>query len=174
MFRPVLRIGSYACAHSTKGVPMALTARDIMTPDPVTVTPETSIAAASKLMLERRFNGLPVVDEAGELKGILCQSDLVMQHKDIPVPSYFFLLDGYIPMQWPGKHEEEVQRMLAVTVGEAMTNNPRAVTPDTPVTELASLMVNKNFHTLPVVDKGKLVGVVGKEDMLRTIAHGQS
>lgn len=150
---------------------MTLTARDIMTSEPVTVTPETTIAEASKIMLDRRFNGLPVVDGEGRLAGIICQSDLVMQHKEIAVPSFFFLLDGFIPLQWPGKYEEQVQRMLALTVGEAMTARPRTVRPDTPVATIAALMVDEKYHTLPVVEDDQLVGVVGKEDMLRTIAR---
>ena len=150
---------------------MPLTAKDIMTLNPISVSPEMTIAEASKIMLDRRFNGLPVVDAEGAVKGIICQSDLVMQHKQFAVPSFFFLLDGYIPLQWPGKFEEQVQRMSAATVGEAMTPNPRTVTPDTPVEDIASLMVDEKYHTLPVVENGRLAGIVGKEDILRTMTH---
>jgi CBS domain-containing protein len=58
--------------------------------------------------------------------------------------------------------------MAATTVADAMTSNPVTVRPETGIEKLASLMVDKNFHTLPVVDKGQLVGVVGKEDILKT------
>ena len=54
------------------------TAKDIMTRDVVTVTPETDINAAAKILLDRDFNGLPVLDEEGRLVGVLCQSDLVV------------------------------------------------------------------------------------------------
>lgn len=150
---------------------MPLTARDIMTPDPVTVTPDTPIAQASKIMLEQRFNGLPVVDELGHLLGIICQSDLVMQQKKFSIPSFFFLLDGYIPLQSPKKFEEQLQRMAAAKVGELMTRNPRGITPDTPLDEIAALMVDDKYHTLPVLEGGKLIGVVGKEDILRTMVR---
>ena len=148
---------------------MPLTARDIMTPDPVTVTPETPIADASRILLERRFNGLPVVDDEGHLLGILCQSDLVMQQKKFSVPSFFFLLDGYIPLQSPRKFEEQLARMAAAQVGQLMSRHTRAITPDTPLDEIAALMVDDKFHTLPVLEQGKVVGVVGKEDVLRTM-----
>lgn len=148
---------------------MHIRARDIMTPSPVTVNPETSIAEASKLLVEHRFNGLPVVDQDGLLRGILCQSDLVMQHKRFEIPSFFFLFDGYIPLSLPQRMEEQIARMAAVNVGQAMTVNPRTITPDTALEEIASLMVDGKFHTLPVVENGKLVGVVGKEDVLRTL-----
>lgn len=62
--------------------------------------------------------------------------------------------------------------MSAVTVEDAMSDAPRTVTPDTPLEDIASLMVDDKFYTLPVVDNGKLVGVVGKEDVLRTLLAG--
>lgn len=150
---------------------MPLTARDIMTSTPVTVSPETSVTEASRILLDNRFNGLPVVDAAGTLLGIICQSDLVMQHKKFHVPSFFFLLDGFIPLQSPKKMEEQLERMSAATVGQAMTAHPRAIAPDTPLEQIADLMVDDKYHTLPVVENGKLVGVVGKEDVLRTLVR---
>lgn len=150
---------------------MALTARDIMTSTPITVTPETPIGEASRILLDNRFNGLPVVDDAGKLLGIICQSDLVMQHKEFHVPSFFFLLDGFIPLQSPRKMEEQLERMSAATVGQAMTTAPRTIAPDTPLEEIADLMVDDKYHTLPVIENGRLVGIVGKEDVLRTLVR---
>ncbi|MDP3285655.1 MAG: CBS domain-containing protein, partial [Desulfobacterales bacterium] len=65
--------------------------------------------------------------------------------------------------------EKEVQKIAATTVSHAMTSNPVTVRSDTPIEVVAALMVDNNFHTLPVVDEGKLVGIVGKEDVLRTL-----
>jgi CBS domain-containing protein len=56
-----------------------------------------------------------------------------------------------------------------MTVGDAMTRNPIAVKPDTGIEAIAGLMVDSNLHTLPVVDEGRLVGIIGKEDVLRTL-----
>lgn len=146
-----------------------LTARDIMTPHPVSVKVGTRVSDAARIMLEHHFNGLPVVEEDGTLRGVLCQSDLVVQHKKLRLPSYFVILDALIPLQSPGKFEEEVRRMAATTVEEAMTGAPRTVSPDTPMEELASLMAEEKYYTLPVVEEGRLVGVIGKEDVLRTL-----
>ncbi len=149
-----------------------LTARDIMTPHPLSVTVGAKVTEAARLMLEHHFNGLPVVDPGGPLRGVLSQSDLVMQHKKLSLPSYFVILDAIIPLGSPKKFEEEIKRMSAVTVEDAMSDAPRTVTPDTPLEDIASLMVDDKFYTLPVVDNGKLVGVVGKEDVLRTLLAG--
>ena len=146
-----------------------LTVKEIMTKDVITVSPDTEVAEAAKLLLEKGFNGVPVVDETGKLVGLLCQSDLVAQQKNFPVPSLFTLLDGVISFTSMKDIEKEVQKITAMTVADAMTPNPTTVGPDTSIEELGSIMVDKNFHTLPVVDKGELVGIVGKEDVLRTL-----
>jgi len=144
-------------------------AKDIMTKDVVTVTPETDILQAAKRLLENHFNGLPVVDHEGRLLGILCQDDLIVQQKQVPLPSVFTLLDGMIPLFSGKQMEKEVEKMVAMTVSQAMTPNPRTVEPETALEEIATLMVRKNIHTLPVLEKGKLVGIIGKEDVLRTL-----
>ena len=145
------------------------TARDIMTTDVITVTPETEIIQAARLLLENKINGLPVVDDQEGLVGIVCQSDLIVQQKRVRVPSLFTFLDGYITLTSTRHFEREVEKIAASQVRQAMTPDPVCVTPDTVIEEVATLMVENNFHTLPVVADGQLVGIVGKEDMLRTI-----
>ncbi|HAA03377.1 MAG TPA: hypothetical protein DCZ69_17385 [Syntrophobacteraceae bacterium] len=146
-----------------------LTAKDIMAREILTISPHTKTLDAAKLLLERRINGLPVVDDDGRLVGILCQSDLVAQQKRLSLPSFFNLLDGLIPLGSSKNWENEMQKMGASTVAQAMSPNPVTVTPETSLDEIASLMVDKKFHTLPVLDQGELVGIIGKEDVLRTL-----
>ncbi len=146
-----------------------LKVKDIMTRELITVSPETEIVHATKLLLENRINGVPVTDETGKLVGILCQSDLIAQQKKLPIPSFFTFLNGLIPMTSMKQIEKQVQKITATTVAQAMTKNPVTIQPDTDIEEVAALMVDNNFHTIPVVDEGKLVGIVGKEDILRTL-----
>ena len=146
-----------------------LTAKDIMTKGPITVSPDTEITYAAKLILDKGVNGIPVVDREGSLVGIICQSDLIAQQKGLPIPSVFTLLDSFIPLTSTKHFEKAVQKISATTVADAMTPNPVAVTPETGIEELAGLIVDKKFHTLPVVEEGNLVGVVGKEDILKTL-----
>ena len=150
-----------------------LKVKDIMTRDVVTVSPETEILQAAKILLENHINGVPVVDADGNLVGILCQSDLVAQQKKIPTPSLFTLLDGFIPLTSLKRIEKEVRKIAATRVTHAMTPDPLTVQPDATVEEVATLMVNKNFHTIPVMEEDKLVGIVGKEDILRTLMPGE-
>jgi len=151
-----------------------LKAKDIMTKEPITVSPETEIVHATKLLLENRINGVPVIDETGKLVGILCQSDLIAQQKKLPVPSFFTFLDGLITLTSMKQFEKEVQKIAAITVSQAMTPNPVVARPDTGIEEVAALMVDSGFHTIPVVDQGALVGIVGKEDILKTLIPGSN
>jgi CBS domain-containing protein len=146
-----------------------LKVKDIMTKELITVSPDTEIVQATKLLLENRINGIPVTDETGKLVGILCQSDLIAQQKKLPIPSFFTFLDGLITLTSMKQIEKQVQKIAAITVGQAMTPNPVTVRTDTDIEKVAALMVDKNFHTIPVVDQGKLVGIVGKEDILKTL-----
>jgi CBS domain-containing protein len=146
-----------------------LKVKDIMTKELITVSPQTEIAGAAKLLLEKRINGLPVIDDSGKLVGILCQSDLVAQQKSIPIPSVYTLLDSFIPLTSLKRIDKEVRKIAALKVEQAMTPNPVTVGPETDIEDVARLMVDKKYHTLPVMEGDKIVGVVGKEDVLKTL-----
>ena len=146
-----------------------LKAKDIMTSEIISVSPDTEIVNAARILLEKRINGLPVIDASGRLVGILCQSDLVAQQKTIPLPSVFTLLESYIPLTSMKRIDKEVEKISALTVKQAMTPNPVTVEPKTDIEDIAQLMVDNKYHTLPVMEGNKLVGIVGKEDVLKTL-----
>ncbi|MGL1862518.1 MAG: CBS domain-containing protein [Pseudodesulfovibrio sp.] len=148
-----------------------LTAKDIMSTDCITLAPETDIATAAKTLIDNKINGVPVVDN-GEVVGVLCQADLVAQQKKITLPSFFTLLDGVFPLSSHDELEQEVKKIAALTVADAMTPAPIFITPDTNMEDLATMMANEKLYTLPVLEDGKLVGVVGKEDVLKTLLQG--
>lgn len=140
-----------------------------MTTAVITIGPEADITEAVKLLLEKGVNGLPVIDETGLLVGILCQSDLVRMQKSLPIPSLFTLLDGFVPLSSSALLEAEVKRIAASKVADAMSTKVVTIAPDMTIDEIAALMVDRKFHTLPVTDKGLLVGVVGMKDVIQTL-----
>lgn len=151
-----------------------LKAKDIMTSPVTTLTPGQEIMDAARILLERHINGAPVLDEDGMIVGVLTRDDLITQQKEIPLPSYFVVLDALIPIKSLGQVEREAEKIAATTVEHAMTADPVIVSPDTPLAEIAELMVDKKVHTIPVQDEsGELVGVIGKEDVLKTMVPGQ-
>lgn len=140
-----------------------------MTTEVITISPDADITEAVKILLDKGVNGLPVVDESGHLVGILCQSDLVRMQKSLPIPSLFTLLDGFVPLSSSALLEAEVKRIAASKVSDAMSTKVVTIGPDMTIDEIAALMVDKKFHTLPVADNGKLLGIVGKKDVLKTL-----
>ncbi|ADU62753.1 MAG: CBS domain-containing protein [Pseudodesulfovibrio sp.] len=149
-----------------------LKAKDIMTAKCITLTPDTDIATAARVLLENKINGAPVIDEKGTVVGVLCQADLVAQQKKITLPSFFTLLDGVFPLSSHDELEREITKIAALKVAEAMTAAPTVIAPDTGIDDIATMMANKKLYTLPVLDNGRLVGVVGKEDVLKTLLKG--
>lgn len=146
-----------------------LKAKDVMTREVVTITEDTEIGQAAKLLFEKGFNGVPVLNAAGRLTGILCQADLVAQQKKLSLPSVFSLLDGFIPLGSMKDLDREVEKISALTASLAMTRHPVTVTPETDLDEVASLMTDKGYHTIPVVSEGAVVGIIGMRDVLATL-----
>ncbi len=148
-----------------------LHARDIMTKEVITATPETSIAELSKLLENRRIGGVPVVDKGGRLVGVITQNDLVERARDLELPPAINILDFHVYIQIPSHLFHRVEKMLGTTVGEVMSRNPLTVGPGAPLSQIAALMSRQKVHTIPVVEHGKIVGVIGKIDLVRALAQ---
>ena len=147
-------------------------AQDIMTRAPKTVTPNVSVNELAKLLWENRLNGVPVVDTEGNLLGVVTESDLIDQTKKVHIPTVFNLLDSMIFLENPQKVDKELKKMAGTTVEDIYTKEVTCVKPDTPLDEIASIMSERKFHTIPVVADGdKLVGVIGKSDIIKTLAQ---
>lgn len=145
-------------------------AYDIMTANPICVFAESKISEAAKIMLENHFNGLPVVDKDGNLIGIVTQSDLIRQQKKLDLPSYFILFDSLIPLEPAKSFEEKLKKMHSELIRDIMTEDVRIVHPQDTIEKIASYMAETKHYSLPVVEDGKLIGIVGKEDLLREVA----
>ena len=149
-----------------------LYARDIMTTEVLTVSPETSIADLSKTLENRQIGGVPVVAKDGRLVGVITQSDLLERARDLEMPPAVNILDFHFYLQIPSHLLHKVEKMLGSTVGDCMTSDPVTVAPDTPVSQIAGLMSKQKVHTIPVLQAGKIVGIIGKMDLVRAIAQG--
>ncbi|MDX2481695.1 MAG: CBS domain-containing protein [Desulfuromusa sp.] len=146
-----------------------LTARDIMTEKVVSVALETSLKDLAKIFVETRFSNLPVLDEMGNLVGTISETDLIEQHKPLHIPTVMTLFDWVFTLGSEKRFQEEVDRVTATTVGELYCKDPVTCSPDATVGELAALMSQHRIHLLPVVDAGKLVGVVARLDLIRVL-----
>jgi CBS domain-containing protein len=146
-----------------------LTAFDIMTREVVAVTTGTSIRELAELMTLHRIGSVPVVDDQGALIGIVTETDLIEQDKSFHIPTVISLFDWVIYLESEKKFEKELMRMTGQTVGDIYTKEVVTVEPKTKVSEIADLMCDQKIHSLPVVDEGKLVGIVARIDLIRSM-----
>jgi len=146
---------------------------DVMTREVVTVTPDTPLRDLAKILAEKHINGVPVVDKTGTVLGVICESDLLSQNKSLHIPTVFVILDSVIPLDNPWRLQRDFKRLAATTVGEIYSHPAVTVTPDMDLSEAATLMADQKLYTLPVVEGEKLVGVLGKADVIRSIATSE-
>ena len=147
-----------------------LTARDIMTREVITISPEASVEDLAKLLEERRIGGMPVLDAGGRLVGVVTQSDLVQRSRDLQLPPALNILDLHLFLEMPAHFKKRLEKLLGDRVKDVMTADPITIAADTPVKEIAEIMASKKVHTLPVLEGGRLVGIVGKLDLIRGLA----
>ena len=148
-----------------------LQARDIMTREVITVRPGASVTEVARLLEERRISGVPVVDDSGRLVGIITQSDLVQRSRDLELPPALHILDLHLFLETPAGFQRRLEKMLSDRVEDVMTREVITIGPATPVPDIALLMDRKKAHSLPVLDQGKMVGIVGKIDLIRALAR---
>jgi CBS domain-containing protein len=143
-----------------------------MTPDPVTVTGDTSVTDVAKIMVKRSIGGIPVVDDTGELIGIVTESDLVVQDSDVKFPSFVSFLSGYVFV--PGslhKFNEKFKKAVASNAGDVMTEDVITVEASDSAEHAATLMTNKKLKRFPVISEGKLVGILTMADIIKLISR---
>ncbi|MEU3645248.1 CBS domain-containing protein [Lentzea sp. NPDC034063] len=133
--------------------------RDVMTTDVVVVEQGTPARDAARLLAERGFTALPVVDAFGALVGVVSETDL-LQNRLPQDPRQLVHGEPIAPRKSP-----------ADVVDEVMTKQPLTVSPNTDLAEVADLMIEHNVRTMPVVHEGHLAGIVTRRDMLRSITR---
>lgn len=151
---------------------MSKTVADVMTPDPVVVQPETPLQDAIRLLAEHRISGLPVVDGAGKLVGVISQTDLMWQETGVEPPPYFMFLDSVIYLRNPARYNQEIHKALGQTVKEVMSDRPVAIKPDRSLREAANIMHKREIHRLPVInEQEQVVGIITRGDIVRAMAN---
>jgi len=147
-----------------------LNGSDIMTKSVVTVTKQTTVKQLARLLTQHNISGAVVVDDESQVIGVVTGSDLIFQNKKLHIPSVVAVLDSYFFLESPEKMGQEMQKMSGATVGDIFSQDVITVTEETSIAEIATIMSEKHVHTLPVLKDNLLVGVIGKKDIIKTIA----
>lgn len=146
-----------------------LKAKDIMTKDVITVRRDTTVRDLAQLFAQHRISTVPVVDEEGLLVGIVSESDLIEQDKNLHIPTVVSIFDWVIYLESDKRFEKELQKMTAQTVGEIYSEEVFSVAPEAPVSEVADIMTSKRIQAVPVVEGRRVVGIIGRIDMVKTM-----
>lgn len=146
-----------------------LKAKDIMTREVITVKPTTTVEELARILIKHQISGTPVVDEAGNLKGIVTENDLISKNSRLHIPTILRLFDAYIPLG-TSRLEDEIKRMAAFTVGDICTKEVVTAGEEASVEYIATIMTEKKIHLLPVLKERKLVGIIGKKDLIKSIS----
>jgi CBS domain-containing protein len=147
---------------------MALTVRDIMETDVPVVTVADSVEQVIHVLRENELPGVPVVNEGGRCVGIITEADLVIAGEDeeLHLPHYVQLFGGVVFLESISHFEERLRKAFASTAEDMMTPDPVTIEPDATVREAARVIARKKHNRLPVVEHGRLVGVVTRVDVL--------
>lgn len=134
-----------------------------MTSDVVSVAPEASIADAARLMLERRISGLPVIDRAGRLAGMLTEGDLMRRAELVTErrPWWQALAAS------PEERARAYVKAHGLTVGDVMTREVVTLDEEEPLDRVAMAFEEKGIKRAPVVSGGKVVGIVSRANLLQ-------
>jgi CBS domain-containing protein len=145
---------------------------EIMDTDPVTVAPETSVEDVVAALREHELPGLPVVDSEGTVWGIVTEADLVLPDEDgdLHIPHYINLFGGTVFLEPLSRFGDRLRKAFAANAADMMTRDVDTVRPDTTVRAAARLIHESGHNRLPVVEDGKLVGVVTRIDVLGALA----
>ncbi|MBI2954253.1 MAG: CBS domain-containing protein [Chloroflexi bacterium] len=146
---------------------------EIMTKDVVTVSPDAKVGEIARLMIEKGITGLPVV-VGNRVIGIVTETDLVARNAHLHFPTFIQILDARIYLQPPRHFEEELRRILGTTAADVMTQEVITVTPDTEVSDVATLMFEKRVNPVPVVAQDRLMGIVSRSDIIRLLIQQET
>lgn len=142
-------------------------AKDIMSTPVITIRPDATVGDAADLMLDHRISCLPVLNERDQQVGILTHTDFELHHRLLGREDMYTLLGSWAT---PEHLEAVAERVHGTRVKEVMTDHVVAIGEDTPIAEVAELMLRRGIHHLPVSRDGKLVGIITRHDLLKLMS----
>ena len=144
--------------------------QNFMTANPVTAKPLDSVETVLKLLEEQHISVLPVVNDNNEVVGVVSETDLLFKERPIRMPLYLTFLGSVIYLESLDKFEQQLKKSLGMLVQDVMTPEPINISVDAPISEAASLMLDKQINRLPVVDQdNKLIGILTRSDLMRVL-----
>ena len=143
-------------------------AKDIMTKNVISVKKEDLVENVIKILMDQNISGVPVVDEKGQVIGIVTEGDLIYRSKKLKIPTFFSILDGYVFLESTKTIEQQLKKMVGYRVEDVMTKDVITVEEDATVEDVATVMTKENINRVPVVKNKILVGIISRRDIIRS------
>jgi CBS domain-containing protein len=152
---------------------MPKTVRDIMDPDPPTVGPEASVEEVVRLIGQHDESVVLVVNEGHRCIGIITEADLIIgdEEGDLHIPHYIELFGGVVFLEPLRRFENKLKKAFASKARDLMTEDPATADVGATAREAAKVIVEGHHNRLPVVEHGRLVGLVTRADVLGALVE---
>ena len=146
---------------------------DIMDSEPITVSPEASVEDVVRILKQHELPGVPVVNDGGRCVGIVTEADLVLSDEegDLHLPHYIELMGGIVYLEPLRRFEQRLRKATAASAKDMMTEDPVTIEASATVREAARIIAREGHNRLPVIEHGRLVGVVTRLDVLEALTR---
>lgn len=145
---------------------------DVMTTDVLAFSPEMSVQEAMQALVERDVDGAPVLDGDDRVIGMVSTDDLIVQETRLHYPTVLSLFGAYLELPSSVRRfEDDLHKAVAATVGDVMARRPVTCGEDDTLEDAATVMHEAGVSRLPVLRGGRLVGIVSRGDILRSIVR---
>jgi CBS domain-containing protein len=143
--------------------------KDVMQTKVITISMNTEIKEIARTLFENNISGVPVVDSDGNLVGIVSEGDLLHKETNPRVPDAVGVLGALIYYHGVKQYESDFKKLIALEASEIMTPHVYTIDKDAEIEEAASIMVNNQIKLLPVLENGKIIGIVSRMDIIKTL-----
>jgi CBS domain-containing protein len=144
-------------------------AKDIMQTTVITVREQATIEEIAKLLIDNKISGLPVINEARTLVGIVTEGDLVHKETSPRLPNSINFLGAIIYYNGIKRYDKDFKKLLASRASEIMTSKVVVVTEDVEISEIGKLMIEHDIKQIPVMRGDQIVGMISRADIIKTL-----
>lgn len=146
-------------------------AQDIMEKEVVSVNQQATVREIAQVLLDHKISGVPVVDDAGNLVGIVTEGDLLHKEMSPRIPHFVNILGAIIYYNGVRRYDEDFKKLMAGQACEMMTKKVITVDEDADIDAVVKLMIEHGIKRIPVVKDNKVLGIVSRRDIIRALLH---